>query len=107
MDISSKSAIKNLYTKKLSQDEVKAIKKEIAQNVKEIALHVSEANKPTNSVDDTINKLISNFQDFQTFLQSVGYDGKKSINDLSKEDGERILQEMFEKVDYKKLDIKT
>ncbi len=104
MDVSLKSAIKNLYTKKLSQDEVKAIKKEIAQNVKEIALH---ANEQSNSVDDTISKLVSNFQDFQKFLESVGYDGKKSINELSKEDAERILQEMFEKVDYKKLDIKT
>ena len=107
MDISSKSAIKNLYTKKLSQDEVKAIKKEIAQNVKEIALHVNEAGKNTNSVDETINKIVSNFQDFQKFLESVGYDGKKSIADLSKEEGERMLKKMFENADYKKLDIKV
>ncbi|WP_457748374.1 hypothetical protein [Sulfurimonas sp.] len=104
MNISSNSAIKNLYTKKLSQDEVKAIKKEIAQNMKDITLHVN--NEP-NSVDDTVNKIISNFQDFQSFLQSVGYDGKKSISDLSQEEGKRMLQEMFAKGDYKKLDIKT
>jgi len=104
MHISSNSAIKNLYTTKLSQDDVKAIKKEIAQKMKEIALHVNEE---PNDVDETINKIVSNFQDFQNFLQSVGYDGKKSIADLSKEDGERILKEMFSKDDYKKLDIKT
>lgn len=104
MDVSSKSAIKNLYTKKLSLDDVKAIKNEIAQNVKEIALHVNES---SNSVDDTINKLIANFQDFQKFLESVGYDGKKSISDLSRENAERILQEMFKKVEYKKIDIKA
>ncbi len=104
MNISSNSTIKNLYTKKLSQDEVKVIKKEIAQKMKEIALHVNEE---PNDVDETINKIVSNFQDFQKFLQSVGYDGKKSIADLSKEDGERILKEMFSKDDYKKLDIKT
>ena len=104
MHISSNSAIKNLYTTKLSQDDVKAIKKEIAQKMKEIALHVNEE---PNDVDETINKIVSNFQDFQKFLQSVGYDGKKSIADLSKEDGERILKEMFSKDDYKKLDIKT
>ena len=104
MNISTNSAIKNLYTKKLSLDEVKEIKKEIAQNAKEIALSV---NTKQTGVDETINKIVSNFQDFQKFLQSVGYDGKKSIADLSKEDGERILKEMFEKADYKKLDIKT
>ncbi|WP_434637813.1 hypothetical protein MLC35_03360 [Sulfurimonas sp. NW7] len=104
MDISSNSAIKNLYTKKLSADDVKAIKKEIAQNMKEIALHV---NKKPNGVDETINKLISNFQDFQSFLQSVGYDGKKSIAELSKEEGERMLKKMFEKADFQKLDIKV
>ncbi|HIP55260.1 MAG TPA: hypothetical protein EYH11_07285 [Sulfurimonas autotrophica] len=103
MDVSSKSAIKNLYTKKLSLDDVKAIKKEIAQNVKEISLHVNES---SNSVDDTINKLIANFQDFQKFLESVGYDGKKSISDLSRENAERILQEMFQEVEYKKIDLK-
>ena len=104
MDVSSKSVIKNLYTKKLSLDDVKAIKNEIAQNVKEIALHVNES---SNSVDDTIDKLISNFQDFQKFLESVGYDGKKSISDLSRENAERILQEMFKKVEYKKIDMKV
>ena len=104
MDVSSKSAIKNLYTKKLSLGDVKAIKNEIAQNVKEISLHVNE---PSNSVDDTISKLIANFQDFQKFLESVGYDGKKSISDLSRENAERILQEMFKKVEYKKIDIKA
>ncbi|WP_434581295.1 hypothetical protein MLC52_03260 [Sulfurimonas sp. NW15] len=104
MDISSNSAIKNLYTKKLSADDVKAIKKEIAQNMKEIALHV---NKKPNGVDETINKIVSNFQDFQSFLQSVGYDGKKSIAELSKEEGERMLKKMFEKADFQKLDIKV
>ncbi len=104
MNISSNSAIKNLYTKKLSLDEVKEIKKEIAQNAKEIALHV---NTKQTGVDETIDKIVSNFQDFQSFLQSVGYDGKKSIADLSKEDSERILKKIFEKVDYKKLDITT
>jgi len=88
--------------KKLSSNEVKEIKKEIAKNVKEIASGVQV--KQTN-VEETINKIVSNFQDFQSFLQSVGYDGKKSIVDLSKEDGERILKEMFEKADYKKIDI--
>ncbi len=104
MNISSNSVIRNLYTKKLSNDEVKEIKKEIAQNLKEIALHV---NSEQTGVDETINKIVSNFQEFQHFLQSVGYDGKKSIADLSKEDGQRILKEMFSKDDYKKLDIKT
>ncbi|MEN4046337.1 hypothetical protein [Sulfurimonas sp. NWX367] len=104
MDISSNSAIKNLYTKKLSADDVKAIKKEIAQNMKEIALHV---NKKPNGVDETINKIVSNFQDFQNFLQNVGYDGKKSIAELSKEEGERMLKKMFEKADFQKLDIKV
>ena len=104
MEISQNSIIKDLYMKKLSSNEVKEIKKEIAKNVKEIALGVQT--KQTN-VEETISKIVSNFQDFQSFLQSVGYDGKKSIADLSKEDGERILKEMFEKADYKKLDIKT
>ncbi|ADN08695.1 hypothetical protein [Sulfurimonas autotrophica] len=103
MNVASNNVIKNLYTKKLSSDEVKGIKKEIAQNLKDISLHVNEKH---NSVDETVEKIVSNFQEFQKFLQDVGYDGKKSIADLSKEDGERILKEMFEKRDYKKLDIK-
>jgi predicted regulator of amino acid metabolism with ACT domain len=103
MNVSTNSVIKDLYTKKLSRDEVKEIKKEITQNLKEIALHV---NQEHSSVDETVEKIVSNFQEFQDFLQSVGYDGKKSLANLSKEDGERILKEMFEKADYKKLDIK-
>ena len=104
MNVSSSSAIKNLYTKKLSNDEVKETKKEIAQNVKNIALSVNEQHS---SVDETISKIVNNFQDFQDFLQSVGYDGKKSIADLSKEEGERILKKIFDNTDYKKLDITT
>lgn len=104
MNVSSNNIIKDIYTKKLSSNEVKEIKKEIAKNLKEIALHV---NTEQNGVDETVEKIVSNFQEFQKFLQSVGYDGKKSIADLSKEDGQRILKEIFEKADYKKLDIKT
>ena len=104
MDVSSKGAIKNLYTKRLSLDEVKAIRSEIAQNLKEIASQVDES---PSGVDDTINRLIANFQDFQKFLESIGYDGKKSIHDLSKENGERMFKEMFQGLEHKKIDIKV
>ena len=104
MNVSSSSVIKNLYTKKLSSNEVKEIKKEIAQNIKNIVLSVNEQHS---GVYESINQIVNNFQNFQNFLQSVGYDGKKSIADLSKEEGERILKKIFDNANYSKLDITT
>jgi hypothetical protein len=76
MQISSNSsAIKGLYTQKLSDDEVKQIKQEIADNAKKYAFtDFSQTNGSTKELS-VGEKILKNSQEFQKFLYDNGLDG--------------------------------
>jgi len=86
MQITSNShAIKNLYMKKLSHDEVKKIKQEIRDNINKYTFKdFSQHNFPTKKLSAG-ELVLKNTQDFQKFLYSNGIDGKyvKRISELN------------------------
>ena len=98
------SKIPNMIMQKLTKDEAKELRQAVYDNAHAFTFAKTEQNE--NYVDKVVDEIVNNFQDFQSFLESIGYDGKKSIATLSKEDGARVLQEIFANDDYKKLDIK-
>ncbi len=83
------SAIKTLYTEKISKDEVKAIREELEQNVAKFMFDVTkfQADALGQSVEDVA------YNDFQNFLKEIGYDGTKSISDLSQEEAAALVSE--------------
>jgi hypothetical protein len=93
---SSSSAIKDLYTQKLSKDEVKQIKQEIADNVNKYTF--TDFSKKSYSTKESYwgEKTFQNSQDFQKFLYTNGIDGSSV---------KRVSQLTFEKPSF--LDIKA
>jgi len=107
VQISSKSsAIKDLYTQKLTSDEVKEIRKEIQQNINKFATYQTRNDTNLTNRDKNVDSIVDNFQHFLKFLEGIGYDGNKSFSKLSKEEGDSMLKDMF-KSGYKELDTKV
>lgn len=107
MQISSKSSvIKDLYTQKLTPDEVKEIRKEIQKNIDKFATYKTQNETNLTSGDKNVDTIVDNFQHFLKFLEGIGYDGNKSFSKLSKEAGEAMLKDMFES-GYTELDTKV
>jgi hypothetical protein len=96
--------IPNMIMQKLTKDEAKELKQAVYDNVHSFTFEKMDTNK--NYVEKVVNEIVNNFQDFQSFLNSIGYTGKESFAKLSKEDGTRVLKEIFSNDDYEKLDIK-
>ena len=82
------SAIKNLYTQKLSKEEVNDIRKELQQNIAKFASDV--VNIQASFTGQSTFEI--NYNDFQNFLQDIGYDGKP-IAELSKEEASKLVGE--------------
>lgn len=83
------SAIKPLFTEKLSKDEVLEIKEQIKQNSNAIAFNSASIQ---GAVASKKNNFKEEYEDFQTFLKDIGYDGKP-IAELSKEEAAELVSE--------------
>lgn len=83
------SAIKPIYTEKLSKDEVAAIKEELKQNSQMISFNSASIQGQVNGQAD---KFAQDYQDFQTFLGDIGYEGKP-IAELSQEEAAEFVSE--------------
>ena len=81
--------IKNLYTQKLSQDEAKALKEQVVQNANAFSFKSVNIQSNALSVED---KFIKDYEEFNTFLKDIGYDGK-NIAELSKEEASELVSE--------------
>jgi len=92
-DVTSKkvSAIPTVFTQKLSADEVKEIRAQIAQNSNAFTFNSTtiQSSLLTSSPED---KFAQEYQDFQSFLQDIGYSGK-NIADLSQEEAADLVSE--------------
>jgi hypothetical protein len=89
-DMNQSSAIKPLYTEKISQDDVKAIKQEIAEQSKKM-MQQSTTTQATlgNEKKDAFTK---NYEEFQTFLEDIGYEGQ-SLDEISQEQAKELVSE--------------
>ena len=86
MQIGSNShAIKDLYMKRLSHDEVKKIKQEITDNLNKYTFKDFSQNNFSNKKLSAGELILKNTQDFQKFLYTNGIDGKyvKRISELN------------------------
>ena len=86
---SNSSAIKPLYTEKLSKDEVKEIREQIKQNSVAMAFNSTSIQDAVLSLED---RFAQEYDAFQTFLSDIGYDGKP-IAELSKEEAAELVSE--------------
>jgi len=81
------SAIKPLFTQKLSKDEVAEIRAELKENSQIVSFNSASIQ---GQVYGKADKFTQNYQDFQTFLNDIGYDGK-SIANLSQEEATELI----------------
>jgi len=84
------SSIKSLFTEKISQSDVKAIKEEIADQSKQIMQQSTTMQATLGSEEkDAFSK---NYEEFQAFLEDIGYEGQ-SIAELSQEQAKELVSE--------------
>lgn len=83
------SAIKPLFTEKLSKDEVKEIREQIQQNANAIAFNSTSVQ---GSILGSSDSFTQDYKDFQSFLSNIGYDGKP-IAELSQEEAKALVSE--------------
>jgi len=87
--VKNSNVIKPLYTEKISQDEVKEIKEQLAKNSLAMAFNSTTIQSTFSSPQD---KFAQDYKDFQSFLSDVGYSGKP-IAELSKDEAAELVSE--------------
>ena len=82
------NVIKPMYSEKISKDEVKEIRAQLKENSMAIAFNSS------NVQGGIVNKnsFEAQYEEFQTFLKEIGYEGKP-IAELSKEEATELVSE--------------
>jgi hypothetical protein len=83
------SGVKNLYTEKLSLDEAKELKEQIVQNANAFTFQAASVQSNLLKLDDKFTKA---YDEFQNFLNDVGYGGKP-IAELSKDEAAALISE--------------
>ena len=90
LNVNSNSSVsKNLYTHKLSSNEVTNIKEQIAQNSNAYTFNSTSIQS---NIAGGVDKVPNEHQDFQNFLKDIGYDGK-SISELSPKEASSLVSE--------------
>lgn len=82
------NVIKPMYTEKISKDEVKEIRAQIKENSMAIALNSTNVQIGITKKDN----FEVQYDEFQSFLKEIGYDGKP-IAELSKEEAAELVSE--------------
>ena len=98
MDVSSKMpnvntnqnlvGVKTNFTEKISKDEAIEIREQISQNANEIMFKSATIQASISAKDD----FASQYEEFQSFLNDIGYEGKP-IADLSQEEAAELVSE--------------
>lgn len=81
--------VKTLFTEKISKDDAKEIKEQIKQNANAIAFNSASIQ---GAVSGASGDFAQQYEEFQTFLKDIGYDGKP-IAELSKEEASALVSE--------------
>jgi len=86
--------IKPLYMEKVQGDELKELKKEVFENMHAFTFNLSISQTTVTNValgenDDDFQKA---YEEFQDFLEDIGYKGKK-IADLSQDEAKELVSE--------------
>lgn len=81
--------IKNLYTEKLTKDEAKELRAKVMENANAFTFKSSSIQQNALSLED---KFTQAYDEFQSFLQDVGYKGKP-IAELSQDEAKALVSE--------------
>lgn len=81
--------IRPVYTEKISKDEAKEIKEQIQKSANEMAFKSASLQSTLFRKDD---KFAKEYEQFQIFLQDIGYKGKP-IAELSQEEASALVSE--------------
>lgn len=86
--------IKNLYTQKVQGDELKELKQQITDNANAFTFNIEQTQTTIVNISFGQNndKFQENYEEFQKFLDDIGYDGK-NIADLSQEEAKELVSE--------------
>ncbi len=90
VDLSQKSSgVKTLFTEKLSKDEVKELREQITQNANAYSMQSFSVQTNVLNAQDQFTK---DYENFQSFLSGVGYEGKP-IARLSQDEAAALISE--------------
>ena len=89
LKVAQSTEIRTSFTEKISQDEAKAIREQITQNAN--AMMMKSTTIQANALDGK-NDFESQYKDFQSFLNDVGYEGKP-IASLSQNEAAELVSE--------------
>lgn len=89
LESSEQKAIKTNFTEKISKEEALELKAQIMQNSQEIMLNSVGLQAGLNSSQDSFEKL---YEEFQSFLGAIGYEGKP-IAELTQEEAAELISE--------------
>lgn len=81
--------IRTNFTEKISKDEAAEIREQIKQNANAIAFNSTSVQGAIVSKDDDLKK---QYDQFQTFLKDIGYNGKP-ISSLSKDEAAELVSD--------------
>ncbi len=88
--------IKNLYTKKVEGDELKALKDQVKQNSQAFSLNIEiiqvDISFKSGESENVNSDFEKNYQEFQDFLDNIGYKGK-AIADLSQDEAKELVSD--------------
>jgi len=86
--------IKNLYTEKIEGEELKDLKEQIKQNTQTYSLNIEiiQIDISFKSSGETESDFEKNYQEFQDFLDGIGYNGK-AIADLSQDEAKELVSD--------------
>jgi len=87
--VSSTTGIKNLYTEKLSEDEAKELRAKVVENANAYTFKSTSIQDGFSSLESDFTKA---YEEFQSFLQDIGYDGKP-IAELSQDEATQLVSE--------------
>jgi hypothetical protein len=83
------SVIKDLYTEKLSKDDVKELRAQIIENAH---AYTFKSTSVQNNIMTQEDKFTQAYEEFQSFLGSIGYEGKP-IAELSQDEAAELVSE--------------
>ena len=86
--------IKNLYTEKVTGDELKELQQQVAQNTHAFTFKIEYTQTTTFNISfgENNDKFQKDYEEFQNFLEEIEYEGK-NIADLSQDEAKELVSE--------------
>jgi len=87
------STLKVDFSQKISSDDVKEIKTQIASQAQDMMLKSIGLQTDATTILGSENQFDKNYEEFQSFLKDIGYESGKSISELSQEEAQELVSE--------------